>query len=116
MADGTLNRSGYTDGLRTVAPARNPRWPTTGGTCVNPPLRTDATHQYRESCAVHWLVPCNCRFLRPHTDATAPAVGFPEHPRTAGKLQQSGAAWGMIGSNQRRRIGPPLNLCRTYGP
>jgi hypothetical protein len=116
MADGTLNRSGYTDGLRTIAPARNPRWPTTGGHCVNPPLRTDATHQYREPCAVHWAVPCNCRFLREHTDPHAPAVGFPENPRTAGHLQQSGEAWGMIGQNNRRRIGPPLNLCRTYGP
>lgn len=117
MADESneLNRSPYTDGLRTIAPARNPRFPTTGGTCTNPPLKTDATHQYRPPCAVHWQVPCNCRFLRPATPG-APPVGFPEETRTRGKLQLSGRAWGRFDRNERQRIGPPLNLPRSYGP
>jgi len=61
-------------------------------------------------------VPCTCPFLREHVDPTAPAVGQPERERTAGQLQRSGAAWGVIGSNQRARIGPPLHLPRSYGP
>jgi hypothetical protein len=61
-------------------------------------------------------VPCTCHFLREHVDPTAPAVGLPAQARTQGQIQQSGAAWGVIGSNQRARIGPPLNLPRSYGP
>lgn len=116
MADpGVLNRSPFTDGFRTVDPARNPRFPTTGGHCVNPPLATDATRAYRAPCAVHWQVPCNCRFLRPATPG-APYVGFPERERTLGKLQPSGRAWGRFDRQERKRIGPPLNLPSSYGP
>jgi hypothetical protein len=112
---GELNRSPYTDGLRTVEPARNPRLPTTGGTCVNPPLATDATRAYRPACAVHWRVPCNCAFLRPATPG-APYVGFPEEERTRGRLQPSGRAWGRWDRLPRKKIGPPLNLPAHYGP
>ena len=111
----TLNRSGYTDGLRTLDPARNPRFPTTGGTCVNPPLEPPAGRPIRPSCAEHWQVPCNCRFLRPATPG-APVVGFPERARTSGHLQPSGRAWGNFHEAPRRKIGPPLNLPRSYGP
>jgi len=116
MASDPLNRSPYSDGFRTPTPARNPRWPFSGGNCVAPPLLPPAGRPMRPPCAVHVDVPCNCHFFREHSDATAPHVGQPEQARTAGHLQQSGAAWGMIGSNQRARIGPPLHLPRSYGP
>ena len=48
-------------------------------------------------------------FLR-QPDLGAPRVNFPDKTRTAGKLQQSGAAWGKVGEAPR-----PTLLPRTDG-
>ena len=97
----------YVDSHRTETQGDIPRRPYAGGKSVDPALGLHDPTPKPPAAADVTRVPRNFSFLRAATPGAA-RVGLPDKVRTAGKLQQSGEAWGSFNDSPRTTAALPI--------